>query len=155
MTSHLFAALVERIENFDAPFLETANGNITTYSDFLGRSAKLAHALVAAGAKAGDRILVQVEKSPVALALYLACVRAGVIFVPLNTAYTVQELDYLIADADPAIIVCRPADRDAMQRLGARRSCLTLDEKGNGSLAALAARQEAAFPDAHRQADDI
>jgi malonyl-CoA/methylmalonyl-CoA synthetase len=155
MTSHLFAALVERDENFDVPFLETVDGHITTYSDFLGRSAKLAHALVAAGAKAGDRILVQVEKSPDALALYLACVRAGAIFVPLNTAYTVQELDYLIADADPAIIVCRPADRDAMQRLGARRSCLTLDEKGNGSLAALAARQEAGFPDAHRQADDI
>ena len=155
MTGHLFAAMVERIENFDAPFLETVDGSITTYHHFFARSAKLAHALAAAGVKDGDRVLVQVEKSLDALALYLACVRAGAILVPLNTAYTVQELDYLIADADPALVICRPSDSDAVQRLCAGRSCLTLDEKGGGSLAALAVRQKAAFPDAHRQPDDI
>ncbi len=64
-----------------------------------------AAALVARGARPGDRILVQAEKSVAGALLYLAALRAGLIYVPLNTAYTAAELDYFIADADPALIV--------------------------------------------------
>jgi malonyl-CoA/methylmalonyl-CoA synthetase len=155
MTGDLFATIIERVKNRDAPFLETAEGQVTTYRDFLAHSARFAHALRAAGARTGDRVLVQVEKSQEALALYIACLRAGAIFVPLNTAYTIQELEYFIADADPALIVCRPPHHHEVQRLAHQRSCLTLDEGGGGSLAELSAGRSDSFPEEKRRQDDI
>jgi malonyl-CoA/methylmalonyl-CoA synthetase len=150
-----FATIVERIGNPDAPFLETIDGKVTIYRDFLAHSASYAHVLRAAGVKTGDRVLVQVEKSREALCLYIACLRAGAIFVPLNTAYTLQELEYFIADADPALIVCRPSHHDDVQRLARPRPCLTLDEGGNGSLPDLSAGRSGTFPEEKRQPDDV
>jgi malonyl-CoA/methylmalonyl-CoA synthetase len=155
MESHLFAAIVERISDSQAPFLETLDGAVMTYEGLLAQSAKLAHALSAAGVRADDRVLVQVEKSPEAVALYLACIRTGAIFVPLNTAYTIKELDYFIADADPALVICRPAVHAAVLDLCHGRACQTLDEQGSGSLTTLAAEQPTAFADVSRQSDDL
>ncbi|HEX6859200.1 MAG TPA: malonyl-CoA synthase [Caulobacteraceae bacterium] len=88
-----------------APFLERPDRSVDTYADLMARTARLAHALVARGVKVGDRIAVQVEKSPENLYLYLAAVRAGAVFLPLNTAYTQAEVDYFVADAEPALLV--------------------------------------------------
>ena len=60
------------------------------------------------GVKPGDRVAVQVEKTPEAVALYLACLRAGAVYLPLNTAYTIAELDYFVGDAEPALFVSAP-----------------------------------------------
>src|SRR5690606_32848332 len=83
-----------------------------------------------------DRVAVQTEKSVRALALYLATVKAGGIFLPLNTAYTPAEIEYFLTDAEPSIFVCDPAKRDALesiaQKVGA--TVLTLDADGEGSL---------------------
>ena len=155
MTEHLWGAITERVSNRDAPFLETSDGKVRTYRDLFAHSARLAHALHAAGVKAGDRVAVQVDKSPEALSLYLACIRAGAIFVPLNTAYTPQELAYFVADADPALLVCRPALLQAVQGVSGRRRCETLDEQGGGTLMDLAAAQPADYPDAPRRPDDL
>ena len=57
---------------------------------------------------AGDRVAVQVEKSPAAVLLYLACVRAGAVLLPMNTAYTDDEVDYLVGDAEPSLLVQDP-----------------------------------------------
>jgi malonyl-CoA/methylmalonyl-CoA synthetase len=151
----LIATIIERVKDLDMPFLEAVDGKVTTYRHFLARSARYAHALRTAGVKAGDRLLVQIEKSEQALALYVACLRAGAIFVPLNTAYTAQELDYCIADADAALIVCRPSHHDEVQRLADPRPCLTLDELGGGSLSELAANQPQSFSDEKRNLSDI
>ena len=83
---------------------------------------------------ARDRIVVQVEKSHHAVVLYLAALRAGVIFVPLNTAYTAAELAYFLTDVDPAIIVCRPADEAAVRAIAGAAMVVTLDADGTGSL---------------------
>jgi len=155
MAGDLFATIMERVGNLDAPFLETIHGKVTTYRDFLAQSARFANALRVAGVRADDRVLVQVEKSREALALYVACIRAGAIFVPLNSAYTIRELEYFIADADPALIVCRPSNHNVVQRSAQPRPCLTLDEQGGGSLAELAARQPGSFADTECQPDDI
>lgn len=96
----------------------------------------------------GARVVAQVEKSPEAVALYLACLRLGAVFVPLNTAYTLAELEYFLADASPALAVVRPALRDNVAAIA--ETCgvgriETLDEHGGGSL--LAGAHEPAGPD--------
>ena len=70
--------------------------------------------------KPGDRVAVQVEKSVPALILYLATVRAGAVFLPLNTAYTLNELDYFIGDAEPSLVVCDPSKADGIAAIAAK-----------------------------------
>ncbi|MBV8427535.1 MAG: AMP-binding protein, partial [Hyphomicrobiales bacterium] len=110
MTSnHLFSFIREAATLHERPFLETPQGRKLDYGDVLAGSARFAHALAALGVVPGDRVAVQVEKSPEALLLYLGCVRAGAVFLPLNTAYTTAELEYFIGDAEPSLIVGDPA----------------------------------------------
>jgi malonyl-CoA/methylmalonyl-CoA synthetase len=87
-----------------APFLERPDGHVDSYADLMAHTGKLANALVARGVKPGDRVAAQVEKSPENLSLYLATVRAGAVFLPLNTAYTQAELDYFVGDAEPVLV---------------------------------------------------
>jgi malonyl-CoA/methylmalonyl-CoA synthetase len=158
MNSHLFPAILRRAPNLHRPFLETPEGKAITYGDMVARTAQIAGALRAAGAKAGERVVVQVEKSPEAILLYLACLRAGVVYVPLNTSYTIRELEYFIADASPALVVCRPQSQGAIRPLCNRlevKACETLDEAGGGSLMELAGGQQHDFADAERGPDDL
>ena len=88
------------------------------------------------GVGPGDRVAVQVEKSVANLLLYLACLRRGAVYLPLNTAYTLAELDYFFGDAEPALIVCDPARRAEIAALGgaAVAQVVTLDDQGQGDL---------------------
>lgn len=104
---------------------------VLRYSDLDAATAAYAAALTAAGARPGDRVVVQVEKSPANVLLYLASLRAGLVYVPLNTAYTVEELEYFIADAEPAVVVVDPQRAEAVSALTAA-TVLTLDADGNG-----------------------
>lgn len=115
---------------------------------------RLAGALDAIGVAPGDRVAVQVEKSPEAIALYLATLQVGGIFLPLNTAYTGAEIDYFIGDAAPRLFVCDPAQAGAhAHRTGPALAVETLDAEGGGSLAE---RARAATPreDAHPSGAD-
>ena len=86
-------------------FLRTPDGQHITYAAMRQRVEHMAAALAQRSVVAGDRVVAQVEKSPDAIALYLACLRLGAVFVPLNTAYTTAEIDYFLGDADPKIAV--------------------------------------------------
>lgn len=140
-----------------APFLERPNGAIDTYADLQAHTARYAHALRALGVQPGDRVAVQIEKSPENLYLYLAVVRAGAVFLPLNTAYTIRELDYFIGDAGPSLVVCDPLVEEEVaglvDALDAR--VVTLDANGEGSLADIAATRPATFPTEPRDAGDL
>ncbi len=136
----------------EAPFLERPDGSVVTYGELGGLTARWANALVGLGVKPGDRVAVQVEKSPENLILYLATVRAGAVFLPLNTAYTLAELEYFIGDAEPALIVCDPVVEVGMSRLG---KTATLDATGQGSLAELAASATEAFGTVERGPEDL
>ncbi len=119
-------------------FIETPEGQHYTYADLERESARYARFLTELGVKPGDRIAVQVHKSPQALFLYVACLRAGFIYLPLNTAYVEGELAYLLADAEPAAVVCRPLAKHMMTALAQASRVphvFTLDETGGGSLA--------------------
>ncbi len=113
--------------------------------------------LDALGVRPGDRVAVQVEKSPEALMLYLACLRTGAVYLPLNTAYTLAELDYFIGDAEPRLIVCAPGAKEGIAKHAADcgAEVETLDEKGGGSLIYLARGKAPDFPDADRGPDDL
>ncbi len=97
---NLFSQIRSTISSPDKIFLETGAGATISYGDMLARSAQIANVLAARGVKPGDRVAVQVEKTPENLLLYLAALRAGAVYLPLNTAYTLAELDYFIGDAE-------------------------------------------------------
>jgi malonyl-CoA/methylmalonyl-CoA synthetase len=86
--------------------LETPDGRSFTFAEVDEHSAQIANLLASRGVAAGDRVAVQVEKSPEAVFLYLACLRAGAIYLPLNTAYTQEETAYFLADAQPRAMIC-------------------------------------------------
>ena len=116
--------------------IETPDGERLTYADLDERCARLAARLARLGVGRGDRVAVQVEKSVANLLLYLACLRLGAVYLPLNTAYTLAELDYFFGDAEPALIVCDPARRAEIAALGGARrpQVATLDDQGQGDL---------------------
>ncbi|KAA2234873.1 malonate--CoA ligase [Salinarimonas soli] len=157
MTCHLFDAVTASIDDPSRPFLVHPDGARTSYGAFLEETGRMANALRDLGVGVGDRVAVQVEKSPAMLVLYLACVRAGAVFLPLNTAYTLPELDYFIGDAEPALVVCDPARREGVEALARPRGARveTLDAAGTGSLTERAAAQGAGFDDAPRGPDDL
>ncbi|GIK99016.1 MAG: malonyl-CoA synthase [Alphaproteobacteria bacterium] len=154
----LFELIRSRIPAQDKTFLEMADGRRIGYRELLERSGRIANALVLRGVEPGDRVAVQVEKSPENLLLYLATLRAGAVYLPLNTAYTLAELDYFIGDAQPALVVGDPGKRDGLAEIAARHgvgAVDTLDSQGQGSLTDAAAGAPADFADVPRADDDL
>jgi malonyl-CoA/methylmalonyl-CoA synthetase len=115
------------------PFLDTATRRYS-YGDLDRRTAALGHRLRALGVGKGDRVAAQVDKSPQAVFLYLACLRIGAVYLPLNTGYTLRELAYFFADAETRVIVCDPARESEVAALAGAAAVVTLDAEGTGSL---------------------
>ncbi len=134
---NLYALMRSRFPaNLDQPCMLLPDGSAVAYRTLETRSAKIAHALVSAGCRSGDRVAVQVEKSPTAVCLYLACLRAGLVYLPLNTGYQQRELAYFFGNAEPRVVVCRPEDMGSIAPIAAPgMRVFTLDERGEGSLA--------------------
>jgi malonyl-CoA/methylmalonyl-CoA synthetase len=126
-----------------------------SYSDLLAETGRCATALTGLGVAPGDRVVVQIEKSAAGVILYLACVRVGAVLVPLNTAYTMAELAYFIADAWPALIVCDPARREAVATIAGGTRIETLDGAGEGSMAKRTEASAAGFEIVGRGAEDL
>ena len=120
-----------------ALFLETETGRIVTYGDLDAQVSAYAHGLAALGAVPGDRIAAQVEKLPEAIFLYLACLRAGLIYLPLNPAYADDEIAYFIADAEPCLFVCAT---------GREAKILGLAEKTEMQIMSMGAAGDGSFP---------
>ena len=157
MPNTLFDALFAPHTDRDSPFLRLAGGAAVSYAGFLETAAGFAHVLDDAGLVPGDRVAVQVEKSPGALALYAACVQAGLVFLPLNPGYTAEELGYFIDDSGAGLLVCDPGRARALAPLAETRSAalLTLGAAGDGTLAEAAAGQSGTFAPVARGPDDL
>ncbi len=145
-----------------APFARLTDGRRLTYADVENGSARFANALVKLGVKPGDRVAVQVEKSIEAVLLYLGTVRAGAVFLPLNTAYTPAEVAYFLKDAEPALFVCDPAKAEILspvaEEAGARLETLGVRkkrEKASGSLDRLGVSAGDQFKTVARADDDL
>ena len=106
MNDNLYALFASRFPgDRSQTAIETASGKITSYADLESITARFAGNIAALGVQPGDRVAVQVEKSPEALFLYLACLKAGAVYLPLNSAYQEGEVDFFLADAEPKIFV--------------------------------------------------
>ncbi len=149
------ANLFEVLRRADAPrldsvFLRTPGGPTRTYRDVDDRSAAMAGALREQGVAVGDRVVAQIDKSADAVALYLACLRVGAVYLPLNTAYTPAEVGYFIDDAMPAVVIARPGTLTALSVPVAH-----LGVNGVGDFADLAASAAPFVDVVERQADDL
>lgn len=157
MTNHLFDLIRTRMPAASAPFIRRRGRPDLSYGDLLNLSGRYAQVLTSQGVKPGDRVSVQVEKSAEALMLYLACVRAGAVFMPLNTAYTLAELDYFIGDAEPELVVGSPAKAGDLGALATKSGAkfLSLGSGGDGTLMDAAQSASPEFSDIPRTADDM
>jgi malonyl-CoA/methylmalonyl-CoA synthetase len=160
MTSHanLFNLFRSRFpSDLTATLLEVPQERSWSYADLETETARLARFLAASGVQPGDRVVAYVDKSPAVLLLYLACLRGGYIYLPLNPSYTRRELAYFLADAEPRVIVCRPAAYAVLQDLCRDTDChlYTLDHQGTGTLVDASRPYAPDFPVVDCQADDI
>ena len=129
-----------------------------SWNDIEEMSARLANLLHALNLPAGSRVAVQVEKSPAALMLYLATLRAGLVYLPLNTAYRSAEIEYFLTDAEPAVVVCDSRNLEWIRPLADKAGTAhvyTLDDDGSGSLPVAAASQGDEFQTVARGPDDL
>lgn len=138
MNANLFATFKDRFpNNRSAVFIETENGTVYSYADLEDISGRMAQLLVDLDVRCGDRVAVQVEKSPEAIFLYLACLQAGAAFLPLNTAYQRTEIEYFISDAAPVVFVGTPENEDLNRQIASQYGVshtLTLGNAADGSL---------------------
>ncbi len=156
MAENLYALFERRFPvDRDAPFLTTPTGRPYRYADLEAISGRFARRLADLGVAPGDRVAAQVEKSPEALFLYLACLRLGVAFLPLNTAYTPSEIGYFLGDAEPKVVVCDPAAAATTAAVAGPAQILTLDAQGEGTLTEGARGLDPAFPTAAVAAADL
>jgi malonyl-CoA/methylmalonyl-CoA synthetase len=138
--------------------LETKDATALTYGELFERSARAANALVALGVTPGDRVAAQIEKSTDVIVVTLACLRAGAVLLPLNTAYTLAELEYFLGDAEPALTLCRPDGLKAIRGLAQElnlRSVESLGVKGDGTFAEMIAAAPPEFETTPRASDDL
>ena len=163
MNANLYALFRSRFpEDLDDCWLETAEGQYYSWRDLERGSAKMANLFASLKLPAGSRIAAQVEKSPEALMLYLATVRAGFVYLPLNTAYRADEMSYFIGNASPAVVVCSPSNFGWVSQIAFRQGTkhlFTLDEPRNGrnsgSLLSRALHHADEFDTVQRDDDDL
>ena len=137
------------------PFLIFADGSDQSYDGFLRQTARFANVINDLGLVVGDRLAAQVEKSAAALALYAACVQSGVIFLPLNTAYTPAEVSYFVGDSGAKLVVA-DAGFDLAAVVAEHGAVLeTLNADGGGSFADRATKANETFATVERGADDL
>ena len=156
---NLFAALRAAFpEDLDAIAVETDTGLHYSWRDLERGTAMIANLLASLGIEQGARIAVQVEKSVEAMMLYLATLRAGYVFLPLNTAYQKAEIEYFVGNAEPAVVVCSPNNFGWVSKVAFQagtQHVFTLGEDRNGSLLERAAQQSDQQVPVQRKDDDL
>ncbi|HEV2153444.1 malonyl-CoA synthase [Bradyrhizobium sp.] len=155
--ANLFSRLFDGLDDPKRLAIETQDGAHISYGDLIARAGQMANVLVARGVKPGDRVAVQVEKSVANIVLYLGTVRAGAVYLPLNTAYTLNELDYFIGDAEPSLVVCDPSKAEGLAPIAAKVKAKveTLRPDGKGSLTEAADKASSEFATVSRANDDL
>ena len=155
MNANLYALIEAHFPpGAEQPFLLNADAPVVHYDELAQASARIAHALMRAGCRAGDRVAVQCDKHWHVIALYLACLRAGLVYLPLNTAYQKAELAYFFADAKPRVVVCRPETLGMIATIARDATVLTVDARG-GELADRARDEPSRFATVHSAPDDL
>ena len=159
MNNNLYSHFQKQFElHADKELLRTETNHSYSYADVEQESARLAAFITGLGLMPGDRVSVQVAKSPKCLCLYLACLRGGFVFHPLNPAYQPRELEYFLKDAEPSLVVCddqcKPRIQKVCQALDIA-NVLTLNAAGEGTLISLSRDTAGEFGVVPRSDDDL
>jgi len=160
MKNHnLFAALRAAFpSSLDDIAVETDSGLHYSWRDLERGTAMMANLLASLGLPEGARVAVQVEKSVEAMMLYLATLRSGYVFLPLNTAYQSAEIEYFIGNAEPSVVVCSSKNFGWVTKIAFKagtQNVFTLDDDRTGSLLERAAHCSDQHEPVARQADDL
>jgi malonyl-CoA/methylmalonyl-CoA synthetase len=157
MNGNLFATMQAAIADPACPFLHADGRKSLSYADMLAASARYANVLASLGVKPGDRVAVQTGKHVDSVWLYLGCLRAGAVYLPLNPAYTPAEVSYFVGDAEPALVVCEPGSLATLRAaLGAAAGRIeTLDAAGTGTLQQSVRDMPATFATVATSPDDL
>jgi len=144
------------VEN-DDPFLYLLNGQIITYKNFLKLSAKISNAFLDLGLTPGDCVAIQVQKSPEMLNIYAACAQAGLVFLPLNPSYTVEELEYFVENSEARLIICDELNKEPLSQIARQLgvSIETLNADGTGSIIARSLPLSDKFKTVGRSENDL
>ena len=163
MNANLYTLFRSRFpQDLDDCWLETDDAKYYSWRDLERGTAKIANLFASLQLPPGSRIAAQVEKSPEALMLYLATIRAGFVYLPLNTAYRSSEMEYFIGNATPAVVVSSPKNFGWITQIAFRegtRHVFTLDEphqgRNSGTLLSRAVHHADHFDTVHREPDDL
>lgn len=163
MNANLYAFFASRFPaDKSACCIETHESRYYSWDDLDRATARMANLLQSLDLSPGARVAVQVEKSPEALILYLATIRAGLVYLPLNTAYRQAEIEYFLSDAEPSVVVCSPANFGWVAQSAFKtgtKHVFTLGElqqgRNSGSLLERAAHHSDEFQTVHREPDDL
>jgi malonyl-CoA/methylmalonyl-CoA synthetase len=157
MTNHLFDALFARHATNSAIFLHLPDGQTVTYAEFFTQAARFANAIRASGLNPGDRLALQLDKSPDMLALIAGAIGAGVVFLPLNSAYTPAEVAYFLNDSGAKLLICEGRSAASLKGVAeaSNAALSTLNSDGSGDFADFARQMPASFTPTDRGADDL
>jgi len=158
-SENLYGLLAERFALVpEKVCLELEDGRRYSYADLEAQSARYANLLASLGLRIGDRVAAQIDKSAQAVFLYLGCLRAGVVYLPLNAAYQEKEIAFFLGDAQPSLAVCRPGARTWFEPAARKEGVaqlLELDASGGGSLVEAASEQSPIFTTVASAPDDL
>jgi malonyl-CoA/methylmalonyl-CoA synthetase len=157
MANPLYDTLFGQHAGKDTVFLQLAGGGSMTYAAFLDKAAQFAGVLTDLGLTAGDRAAVQIEKSAQALAIYAACAQTGIVFLPLNTAYTADEVSYFVKDSGAKILICDPEKSSSLQTIAedCNAALETMGKDGSGSFEDKAGTMPTTFATVERSSIDL
>lgn len=157
LNNPLFDSLFGHHDNKNTPFIHVYGDSTITHKEFLFLVGRMANAISSLGISTGDRLVLQAEKSPYCLAVYAACMQSGVIFLPLNNAYTANEVSYFVADSGAKIFICDPAYKKTLTNLKDEFGILlkTLDSNGQGTFGELTATMPNQFLTVNRHIKDL
>ncbi len=158
MSANLFELFLARAPRLDKLAFDAPDGMSLTYGALFERAGRAARALADLGVEPGDRVAVEIDKSPDMIVLALACLKAGAALLPLNTAYTLAELEYFLSDARPALTIGRPASLAALLDLAAKLGLKAVESLGarrEGTFADLIAAASPDFATVARASDDL
>jgi malonyl-CoA/methylmalonyl-CoA synthetase len=159
MNENLYALFESRFPaDRGRPLLILDSGATVSYGEAEAWAARYAALFADRGLVPGDRVAVQVEKSPEALFLYLGCLRAGLAYLPLNSAYHASEVRYFLENAQPRAVVAQPSSMQWLEPLAAGlgiRNVWSLDPHGGGSLQDAARGMSTRFETVTRKGDDL
>ena len=157
MPNPLYDTLFGKYTGHSTTFLFMPDGKKISHDSFIRMAGRSANALSEMGLSVGDRVAVQIDKSPEALAVYAACVQSGLVYLPLNTAYTPTEVSYFIEDSGAKLFICKGSKEeqlvDVSSKFGA--SMETLNADGTGSFPVLTQNKDDSFNTVERDAEDL